>query len=182
MLARLDVRAGQNVGINAAASAIGRMLIRLLNDRGANPIAIVRSSRSVEALHSEPFGALVVGSEEIPALDHGLDAVGGEAGGRVAMRVRADGVFLYYGLLSGRPLPLDLPRNTRCAVQPFWLRNWVHRASQNELREMMQTTFASVRKGTTRTSPIARFSLRDFKSALAFNAADGRRGKALLTL
>jgi NADPH:quinone reductase-like Zn-dependent oxidoreductase len=182
MLERLCVRPGQIVGINAAASAIGRMLIRLLDDRGARAVAIVRSCRTAQALHGEPVATLVIGFDEIPPLDHGIDAIGGEEGGRMAMRVRAHGVFLHYGLLSGRPLSPELARNARCTVEPFWLRNWVHRVSKNELRKVMQATFASVQKGTARTTPISRFALRDFKSALAFNAADGRRGKALLTL
>ena len=181
MFKRLGVRPGQSVGINAAASAIGRMLIRLVANRRARPVAIVRSSQSASALVGEPVESIVVGTDAIPSLDHGLDAVGGEDGARLATAVRAGGVFLYYGLLSGRALPPDLHRSSAAAIEPFRLRNWVHQASIMELHEVMKVVFAGVRNGHLRTSHIERFPLHDFQSALARDAAPGRRGKVLLT-
>jgi NADPH:quinone reductase-like Zn-dependent oxidoreductase len=180
MLERIGPLSGQSVGINAAASAIGRMLIRSLKKRGAHPVAVVRSEQSAYALDGERVETIVCGEEQIPALDHALDAVGGEAGRRMAAAVRTGGVFLYYGLLSGYSLPVDLHRSTSAKVMPFWLREWVHQARTGELHAAMKTTFENVRTGLARTAPVTRFPLCDFRAALAFNAANGRQGKTLL--
>jgi NADPH:quinone reductase-like Zn-dependent oxidoreductase len=181
MIARLGILPDQSVGINAAASAIGRMLMRLIASRGGRPIAIVRSTRSADSLDGEPVATIVVGPEPIPSLDHGLDAIGGEDGARMAAAVRARGVFLYYGLLSGRALPSDVHRSSSATVELFSLRNWVHRVSMLELRHVMKEVFAGIRAGHLRTTVLDRIPLHDFESALARDAAAGRRGKVLLT-
>ena len=180
MIERLGLSPGQRVGINAAASTIGRMLIRFVHARGACPIAIVRSQRSAAALDGEPILTIVVGGQVIPPVDHGLDAVGGDEGARLAAVVRSGGVFVYYGLLSGRALPPELARNSVAIVEPFWLRNWVHQAPKSRLHRRMQDAFASMQSGLARATKVTRFCLRDFRKALAFDAAEGRQGKVLL--
>ncbi len=186
LTARLMLRAiapapGASIGINAAASAIGRMLVRMVHAAGARPVAIVRSSRAKALLDDEPVAEVVLDGTALPLLDAGLDAVGGASGTALAAAVKPGGPFLHYGLLSGEPLPSGLERQVRAAVRLFWLRAWVHAASREQLCEAMAEVFGDIRSGLAGTTVEARYPLEEFRRALAHDASPHRSGKVLLT-
>ncbi|WP_026871986.1 zinc-dependent alcohol dehydrogenase family protein [Inquilinus limosus] len=185
LTARLMLRAlaptpGALIGINAAGSAIGRMLLRMLRAAGARPVAILRSAASVAALEEEPAAEVVVEGFPLPRLDGGFDAVGGAAGAALAAAIRPGGTMIHYGLLSGVPLPPELGRRDGVAVRPFWLRSWVHAAPRAALRETMAEVFGDIRSGLATTAVAAHYPIIDFAAALAHDALPGRGGKVLL--
>lgn len=104
------VAPGMRIGIDAAGSAIGRMLVRLAAAAGAEPIAIVRHPRSLALLEGEPVArALVLPEDAAPdalvaalggrRLDVALDAVGGAHGRALTQALASGGLLLHYGLL-----------------------------------------------------------------------------------
>jgi NADPH:quinone reductase-like Zn-dependent oxidoreductase len=62
---------------SAAASAIGRILIRMIASTRAHAVAIVRSQSAAESLRCEP--AEVWSDTPMPRLNGAMDAVGGRA-------------------------------------------------------------------------------------------------------
>lgn len=170
---------GARIGITAGASAIGRMLIRLLAAAGAQPIALVRSEASWDALRDEP-AMVVFNGQALPELAGGLDAVGGPVGGRLAAAIRPGGLLLHYGLLSGQPLAGPVLAAARARIGLFRLRDWVHAAPREQLQAAMAETFAAIRTGHLASDIAAHYPLAAFRDALAHDARAGRRGKIIL--
>ncbi len=176
MLLALAPKPGTLVAVNAANSAIGRIILRLLAVMNARSLAIVRSRQAMALLASEPVSDVILAGEMPPPLDGGFDAIGGEDGAAMAQAIRPGGALMHYGLLSGRPLPPGL-----VSVRPFWLRNWVHAASRVELRAAMAEVFDDIRSGLAATTIEACYPLAEYRAALAHNARPGRKGKILFT-
>lgn len=182
LTARLMLRAlapspGMLVAVNAANSAIGRILLRLLDAMKVRSLAIVRSKQAMELLADEPVCKVIRAGEPLPPLDGGFDAIGGDDGAAMAQAIRPGGALMHYALLSGRPLPPGLGS----VVKPFWLRNWVHTASGAELRAAMAEVFDDIRSGFAATTIEACYPLSEVRAALAHNAQANRRGKILFT-
>ncbi|MFC9977457.1 zinc-dependent alcohol dehydrogenase family protein [Spirillospora sp. NPDC127200] len=187
--------AARTVVVNAAASAIGLMLIRMLNRLGIRPVAVVRHPRSLERLTGTDLARTVCTTDRAAGeavrecsmgrgADVVLDAVGGAEGAELARALAAGGTLVHYGLLSGRPLP------TRPAVERpdvrialFRLRDWVHATqatAPHRLTDALAEVFALVLDGTA-ASQIARVHpLSEVRQALRQDAEAGRRGKVLL--
>jgi len=177
MVRALAPKPGDAVGITAAASAIGRMLVRMVAAAGAHPVAIVRSTRAHEALRDEP-AEILMECVSLPPLSAGLDAVGGPSGALLAQAVQPGGRLFHYGLLSGRPLPH--PGHVELTL--FRLRDLVHAMPRAEFQALMRQVFAEIRSGRAASGIEARYPLPAFQDALAHNARAGRRGKILLEL
>ncbi|MER0239657.1 zinc-dependent alcohol dehydrogenase family protein [Fulvimarina sp. MAC8] len=179
MFKAIEPEPGQLIGITAAASTIGRMLIRLLHAAGAEPIAIVRSEHSRQALRNESVKVVEEGVP-LPTLDAGLDAVGGLAGSRLMAAIKPGGILLHYGLLSGQPLTSELMEKSRIRLKLFRLRDWVHASPRSALRAAMAEVFEDIRAGLSASPIAANYKLAEFQEALRHNASPGRRGKILL--
>lgn len=177
MLRTMAAAQGARIGVNAANSAIGRLLLRLLHAKGIRALAIVRSPQARSRLDGEPVSEILLEGEPLPPLDGGFDAVGGDSGSVLAQAIKPGGLLLHYGLLSGIPLPFEL--RGQAVVRPFWLRNWVHAVTRAELREAMAEVFADIRAGLAMTTIEARYALPELRAALAHNAQPHRRGKIL---
>lgn len=174
MLLALAPKPGTLVAVNAANSAIGRIILRLLAVMNVRSLAIVRSRQAMALLASESVSEVILAGEMPPPLDGGFDAIGGEDGAAMAQAIRPGGALMHYGLLSGTPLPPGLR-----TVKPFWLRSWVHAASRAELRAAMAEVFDDIRSGLAATTIEACYPLAEYRAALAHNAQAGRRGKIL---
>lgn len=181
MVQAIAPRPGDRIGITAGASAIARMLIRLLAAVGARPIAIVRPPTARALLRDEPAEIVEEGGL-LPDLSAGLDAVGGASGARLAAAIRPGGILMHYGLLGGQPLSSASLAQSRATVRLFRLRDWVHSASQDAVRAAMAETFEDIRTGHTRAAIAAEFPLSAFAEALAYDAKPGREGKIILRL
>jgi NADPH:quinone reductase-like Zn-dependent oxidoreductase len=193
LYARAALFPGMCLAINAAGSAIGRILIRMANAVGIRPVALVRTDASRRLLAGLDVEAAVVAENEAveTALrevtngqggDLALDAVGGASGEALALSLRSNGHFLHYGLLSGQPLPADLPRRRPdVRFELFWLRHWVHTQSRNVLAARLAEVAGLVAKGLAATPIEAAYSLRDLTEALRHSLRRGRSGKILIT-
>ena len=189
---RAALAPGTALAVNAAGSAIGRMLIRMANAAGVRPVALVRREATRERLAGLDLTATIItgdGSTAAPlrevlddgGLDLALDAVGGPCGEALALALKPGGRFLHYGLLSGRALPADLPlRRPDVRFALFHLREWVHRQDRETIAAHLARVAALVRSGVAETAVEASYPLREITRALRHDLQPGRSGKILI--
>jgi NADPH:quinone reductase-like Zn-dependent oxidoreductase len=186
---RAALAPGTRMVVNAAGSAIGRILIRMANRQGVEPVALVRSAAARALLDGLGVAAVLESSSadglaerlRDAAGDRGydlaLDAVGGEEGAALLAALRPGGRMIHYGLLSGRPLPAG---RSDVALEYFWLRNWVHSAGRGRIERGLATVWDLVAAGVADSAIEARYPLTRVTQALLHDGRRGRRGKILI--
>jgi NADPH:quinone reductase-like Zn-dependent oxidoreductase len=102
---------------NAANSAVGQLVIRLAAHRGIHTINLVRRAELMPALQALGADAVLVGEnslrERVMAaapganIRRGLDAVAGDATGRLYDCIGEEGELISYGLLNSDQIILD---------------------------------------------------------------------------
>lgn len=172
--------AGRRIGVTAAASAIGRMLLALLADAGFQPVALVRSERAATRLAVDFTGEIV--TRCAPPLDAVLDAVGGAPGEALFRQIRRGGAFVQYGALSGAQLDPALVASRREAVafSFLWLRSWVHAAPRAAIETAFRRSFEGIRAGRLASTVESIHALCDLPAALQRQYDPARGGKLLL--
>ncbi len=170
-----------HVGVTAAGSAIGGMLLKLLALENAVPTAMLRSEKSRNRC-GEAHRILVADSPMGSQFDAVLDAVGGALAGELIGRsIRPGGTFIQYGALSGAPVP-----QTAISGRPdirfafLWLRTWVHSAGREALEAAFLRSFAGLQSGLFASPIAATYPLSRLADALAHQADPRRDGKILL--
>ncbi len=176
----------------AAASALGRMIVRLANARGVHSINVVRREEQVELLKREGATNVLNSSDEdfderLSELCKRLrasvlfDAVAGELTGRVLRAMPAGGTAIVYGALSLEGCLAD-PRSLifeRKSVRGFWLSDWLR--SQGALEKFRAS--ASVQKmlgGELKTEVRARLPLERAVEGIEQYTHEMTGGKILL--
>ncbi|MGI5170776.1 zinc-dependent alcohol dehydrogenase family protein [Spirillospora sp. CA-253888] len=185
----------RTVVVNAAASAIGQMLVRMLNRLDVRPIAVVRHPRSLERLAGTDLADGVCTADRAVGeavreftlgrgADVVLDAVGGTEGAELARALAVGGTLVHYGLLSGRPLPARLAaERPDVQIALFRLRDWVHAAQTTDpsrIADALAEVFALVLDGTAASQVAQVHPLSEVRQALRQDAVVGRSGKVLL--
>lgn len=175
----------------AAASALGRMIIRLARSRGVEVVNVVRRREQVELLRSEgarevfdsseeDFDSLLKESCRRVGATVAFDAVAGTLTGRVLRAMPAGSECVVYGALSMEGCVLD-PRSLifeRKSVRAFWLSDWMRRSG------MMQKYSASrsvqkLLKDELRTEIRARLSLDEAPEGVRLYEREMTGGKVL---
>jgi len=178
----------------AAASAVGRMLVRLSQHFGIAGVHIVRRDEQVELLRS--MGATHVLNSETPDFDEQLrevchqlratiafEAVSGMLAARVLKAMPDRSRLILYGALSESPLMAD-PRDLifqRKRVEGFWLADWLSARSvirQIRLGKQIQRALGDL----LHTEVAARYPLSDLHRALADYQASMTAGKRLIVM
>ncbi|MBC7933587.1 MAG: zinc-binding dehydrogenase [Rubrivivax sp.] len=128
----------QGVVQTAAASALGRMIVRLAASRGVQSVNIVRREEQVELLKGEGAANILnSGDEDFDGRLREMckrlratvlfDAVAGELTGRVLRAMPTGATAIVYGALSLEGCLFD-PRSLifeRKSVRGFWLSDWL---------------------------------------------------------
>ncbi|OCO99864.1 MULTISPECIES: zinc-dependent alcohol dehydrogenase family protein [unclassified Ensifer] len=176
---------GRRVGVTAAGSAIGGMLMKLLVGEQVDAVGIVRSQRSADRLAVEAPGRIVLGNEiRLPdlRLDAIIDAVGGPFAGDLILRtLEPGGAFIQYGALSGVPVPQTaILARSDIRFSFLWLRTWVHSAGRAAIEAAFAKSFDGLRSGLFSSRIAAVYPLSQLDAALAHQADAGRDGKLLL--
>ena len=178
----------------AAASQVGRMVLRLANSRAVPAIHIVRRQEQVEMLR-EMGGRYVLNSsdDDFDAQLHDLtrelkatvlfDAVAGELTGRVLHQMPSGSTAIVYGALAMAAIqmhPADLIfKNKR--MEGFWLS-----APQKSLNPLSLARLLAAGRGvlggdaTTRTDIRGTYSLADAPDAIAAYEGEMSAGKVLI--
>lgn len=188
----LALRPGDWLLQTAAASALGRMIIRLGKHQGFRTINVVRRREQVDELRRLGGDAVICLAEEsLPervrqltgsGVRLALDAVGGSTGAAVVASLGPGGRLLVYGTLSGEPIPLD-PRQLMVGskrIEGFWLAEWLARQRLPTLLALFRTVQRLIRTGVLTSSIEAIFPLEQIQEAVRRAEAPGRQGKILL--
>jgi NADPH:quinone reductase-like Zn-dependent oxidoreductase len=157
--------------LNAANSALGRMLIRIATLRGLASIAIVRNAAYVRELRNLGATEVLVSSDPdfcshlAHACTHyqagiGFDAVAGELTGVMLKAMPARARVLVYGALSSASLDVDVSTllfGTK-VVEGFWLTEWIHRRGMVQviraMRDIQNTLYPAMTTEVTATYPL----------------------------
>jgi NADPH:quinone reductase len=179
----------------AAASALGRMVIRLSKQAGIRSINVVRRPDAVAELKREGADEVICTAtesliERVRACTNGagalfaLEAVGGATGAEALAALARGGQMLVYGALSGEPAPID-PRTLivgQKRVEGFWLKEWMEEQGLLTKFRLLRRLIRLLRGGIL-TSPIgATFPLERIQEAVRAAEVPGRPGKILLRI
>ncbi len=152
VLLEIGRRAGHRAFVqNAAAGALGKMLVRLCARAGLPLVNLVRRPEQAAALRAIGAEHVIVeteaGAEEaLRALCERLgarfafDAVAGASTGQLARAVGTGGQILVYGMLSGKPCEVDADALVfrRLQAGGFTMYTWVEQTSMlGKLRTLM---------------------------------------------
>ncbi|MFN5058938.1 MAG: alcohol dehydrogenase catalytic domain-containing protein [Chloroflexota bacterium] len=157
--------------LNAANSALGRMLIRIATLRGLASIAIVRNAAYVRELRNLGATEVLVSSDPdffshlAHACTHyqagiGFDAVAGELTGVMLKAMPARARVLVYGALSSASVDVDVSTllfGTK-VVEGFWLTEWIHRRGMVQviraMRDIQNALYPAMTTEVTATYPL----------------------------
>lgn len=176
----------------AAASALGRMIIRLSQKFGLPGIHVVRRQEQVEALRS--LGAEHVLNSSEPGFDERLrdgcarlhakiafEAVSGELSARVLRAMPRGSRLILYGGLSESPCMAD-PRDLifeEKQIEGFFLADWL--AKRNVIHQLrLGRQIQSLLGAELQTEVRARFPLEQVHDALRVYTVQMTGGKVLL--
>jgi NADPH2:quinone reductase len=192
-LEELSLQPGEWLLQTAAGSTLGRVVLQIAKQRGFKTINVIRRREQAEELKALGADEVICTDEEdIPervrqitgreGLRKAIDAVGGETGAAVLSALGRGGVMLVYGLLSGRPMPVDGGRMifTSSTVRGFWLGDWMRSAPPERQQAV---TGEMLRAMATReiVPPVeAEYPLSEILAAVSHSERPGRSGKVLL--
>ncbi|WP_318412784.1 zinc-dependent alcohol dehydrogenase family protein [Rhizobium sp. PL01] len=177
---------GRRIGVTAAGSAIGRMLLMRLSAEGAEVTAMVRSEATAARLPTSPgLQTHVTGHQPIGkdlAFDAVVDAVGGDTGGDLLRHnLSPGGVLLQYGALSGIPIAQEaISARPDVRFSFLWLRSFVHSAGREVLTRALAQCFDGLRDGAFLSDIAGTYPLSHITEALAHQDSPDRRGKVLI--
>jgi NADPH:quinone reductase len=190
----LEVPRGEWLLQTAAASALGRMVIRLGKHFDFHTLNVVRRADQAEELRRAGGEHVLVSSgEQLAAsvreltgagVKYALDPVGGSLSQAVIEALALGGRLLVYGTLSGEPIPLD-PRSLitgQKSVAGFWLSDWVKNQGVLRMLKLFRQVQSLMRQKVLTTEIAGTFAIEDFQRALTQAQAQGRTGKVLLKL
>jgi NADPH:quinone reductase len=188
----LAVRRGQWLLQTAAASAVGRMVIRLGRHFGFETINVIRRPDHAEELRSLGATAVIVSSQEsVPervrslvagGVPFALDAVGGETGKAAVECLGASGRMLVYGTLANEPIAVD-SRTLMVGhkqIAGFWLSEWVKEQNVLGMLKLFRQLQALIRQKILTAEVAGTFGVDDFQQALTLAQSSTRSGKVLL--
>lgn len=188
------LKSGDWVIQNAANSGVGHSVIALAKRRGLRSINVVRRAELAADLQAMGADSVLVDGPDLPTRVKSLtgadalpklaiDAVAGEATGRLAQSLAEGGVVVNYGMLSGQPCampPGDVVFRD-ISLRGFWLARWFVTAGADEMRKVYGELTKLIAAGTIHVAVEATYPLERIKDALAHAARSGRKGKILIT-
>jgi NADPH:quinone reductase-like Zn-dependent oxidoreductase len=189
----LDLQPGEWLLQTAAGSTLGRVVLQIARRRGFKTINVVRRREQGEELKALGADEVICTDEEnIQArvgeitggegLRKAIDAVGGETGAAVVNALGRGGVMLVYGLLSGRPMPIDGGRMifTSSTVRGFWLGAWMRTAPPERQQAVIGEMLRAMATQEVVPPVEAEYPLTEILAAVEHSQRPGRSGKVLL--
>ena len=189
----LDLQPDEWLLQTAAGSTLGRVVLQIAKQHGFKTINVVRRREQVEELKALGADEVICSDEEdIPervreitgkeGLRKAIDAVGGETGAAVVRALGRGGVMLVYGLLSGRPMPVDGGRMifASTTVRGFWLGDWMRSAPPERQQAVTAEMLRSMATQEIVPPVEAEYPLSEILAAVEHSERPGRSGKVLL--
>jgi NADPH:quinone reductase-like Zn-dependent oxidoreductase len=187
-------RAGHRAFVqNAAAGALGKMMVRLCARERLPLVNIVRRPEQAAALRALGAEHVIVSTDpgagdalralcDRLGVRFGFDAVAGEATDQLARAIGIAGTILVYGMLSGKPCQIDADTLVfrRLHVEGFTMYAWLeHTSLVGKLRTLgaaQRRLGHELRSEIRATKPLA-----EFADALVLARGATSDGKVLLT-
>jgi NADPH:quinone reductase-like Zn-dependent oxidoreductase len=193
MLTRYETLApGDWVIQNAGTSAVAHCVNQLARRMGLRTISLVRRAEQVERVQAASGDIVLVDGADLPravaaatggaGVRLALDAVAGEATGRLAHCVSPGGTIVVYGLLSSPTITVaaaDLVFRD-VALRGYWFTPWFEHASPEDRAALYDELGRLVADGTLHVTIEAVYPLERVRDALAHAARPNRQGKILL--
>jgi NADPH:quinone reductase len=188
----LNLRPGETLVQSAAASSVGRMVIRLGQRYGFDTVNIVRREEQADSLRA--IGAQRVLVSDGPGLSiqvrtllpegvlKAIDPVGGVVASELASSLGERGELVLYGTLSDAPLSIS-PRDlltVGATLRGFWLGQWMKGQSLLGKLRIVRNVSRLVADGTLATVPGPQFLLAQIAEAVTAAEQTNRAGKVLL--
>lgn len=188
----VDLSPGEWVIQNVANSAVGRLLIVLARQRGLRTVNVVRRESLFAELQAVGADVCVVDGPDLATrvaaatgnarIRLGIDAVSGDATGRIATCLATDGTVCNYGSMTGADP--QMPRADvvyrGVALKGFMLGRFLARRSAAEIRAIYADLGSQVKAGTL-SAPVAEvYPIERIKDALSHAVREARGGKILV--
>ncbi len=179
----------------AAASAVGKMIIRLGKHLGFQTINHVRNPDHIDHLKSLGGDFVISGPIEslrdqvLPitsgkGVSYALDPIGGESASAVISCLGQRGKVLLYGLLSGQKTSID-PRfliTGSKIIQGFWLTDYVKSQSILSMLRLFRQLNHLILSGILQTEIGTCFPLEKIQEAVLEAQQNGKPGKVILQI
>jgi NADPH:quinone reductase-like Zn-dependent oxidoreductase len=188
----VELQPGEWVIQNVANSAVGRLVITLARRRGLRTLNVVRRESLIPELTALGADACLVDGPDLAARARaatggvafrlGLDAVSGDATGRIAACLADWGTAVTYGSMSGEDPHLNRADVVFRGVSltGFMLGRYMNRRTLDQARAMFAELGARIADGTLR-APVARvYPIEEIAAALVHAQQGGRDGKILV--
>lgn len=184
---------GDWVAQNAANSGVGSYLIQLARSRGLKTVNVVRRESAIEGVLSRGGDVCLVDGPELRERVKqatggrlarlGIDAVAGEATGRLASTLERGATLVNYGAMSGEAcvVPSHSLIFSGQRIEGFWLTQWFRDAPASEQARLFSEISQLVASGSISAPVAATFGIEEIQEAVALAAAGGRNGKVLIT-
>ena len=194
----LRVRAGEWLLQTAAASTLGRMIIRLGKALGFRTLNIVRRREQVSELKALGADQIIVWDPEIiepedlqhqvqsatggAAIRAAVDPVGGVLTAAVIRSLDRGGRLLVYGTLGNQPISISgrTLMTSDLSVEGFWLRNYMAQQGLLFKLKLVRKITRLILDGTLQSSIADHYSLDQISEAVI--SAEQMPGKTILQI
>jgi NADPH2:quinone reductase len=178
---------------SAAASSVGKMVIRLSKRFGFRTINIVRRHDHIEPLRrlgadfvivypAESIRERVMQITEAQGASWAIDAVGGSTTAAMIAALSQESRLVCYGTLSGEPASLD-PRELMvkgACVEGFWLSNWTRRQGALKMLGLFRALSRLIVQGDLASEIASSYPVDKFVEAIGKVQSGSPGGKVLL--
>ena len=194
LLDELHVNAGDWILQNAAAGAVGTIVMREAQKRGINVINLVRSEESARRLEAAGAKHVVITKDsgwwsevrEIAGdkpIVRAIDSVGGLQTLQLERLLAKHGELIIFGALEREALKLDpgLMISNELVVRGFWMNAWMRRANPADVAAASQRVFALAMSGELPLPVDHVYPFDQCRDAFVAAETAGRKGKVLFT-
>lgn len=187
-----DLRTGDWIAQNAAASAVGRAVVEIAAHFGWKTLNVVRRPEVADELRALGADAVLVDGDELAAQASfvlagakprlALNAVGGASATSLAAMLVPGGTLVTYGAMSKEALkiPNGFLIFRDLVFRGFWLTRWLREAVPGDRDAMFGEIFRLAAAGCFAPRVAADFPLKDVSSAVSRAMQGG--GKVLLRM
>jgi NADPH:quinone reductase-like Zn-dependent oxidoreductase len=190
----LQVPAGAWLIQTAAASEVGKMIIRLGRLYGFRTLNVIRRPEQRDELLRLGADAVLVTSEgPLPqqvaqyapqGVRFALDCVGGELGSQLLSALAPNAHCLIYGSLAEAPVQVE-PRwliSTGLRLEGFWLARWLPQQNLFRLLRFFRSIRRLVQQGVLQSTIAATYPLEQVHAAVEHAQRPAKGGKILLRI
>ncbi|MDO9553817.1 zinc-dependent alcohol dehydrogenase family protein [Rhodonellum sp.] len=192
MLETSGLEEGDWLLVTAGASAFGKLVIQMANQKGIKVACTVRREEQKEVLIS--LGASLVINTEKEKLQKVImektgegvavvfDAVGGILGAKALACLKNNGKMMVFGLLSLENIPLNsgllIFKNLK--IEGFWLTSYMESINHEQREIAFKTVLSHLLSEKVKVDVQAIYPLNEFLEAIKEYEKGGRNGKVIL--